>query len=208
MLTKFAALDNKIKDLKTTIHDLTAKNNVLMEINEDLQNENAILREKVDSVNVKFEILKQKSYEYDVELCGVPMEENEDLSIIGDNLLDNLHIPKAVKIKEIYRGKRIVNTSGLPPVIILRFNKRDEKSLVLDSKKGKKLDSTLVLPNAEKRPIYINERMSKHNKYLFKKARELIKNGSIKFAWFKNGKVLIRKTDKSKVIIYNDKYKQ
>lgn len=72
--------------------------------------------------------------------------------------------------------------------------------LILNGKKEKTLNTSILYPDAENRLIYINENMTKYYRMLLKKARDLKRNGTVNFAWFKIGKVLIRKTEKSKVI--------
>lgn len=58
--------------------------------------------------------------------------------------------------------------------------------------------------------IYINEVLTKRNQYLFKLARDQKREGKLKFTWFRNGRLLVRKTEKSKAkeitsaIVLND----
>lgn len=63
---------------------------------------------------------------------------------------------------------------------------------------------SVINSDSAKNNIYINENLTKRNKKLFKKARDLKRNGDVKYAWCKNGKIFIRKTDDSKVIVFND----
>lgn len=107
----------------------------------------------------------------------------------------------------MYRVKSgFSETSGLPPPIIIKFNKKVDKELVLKNKKGITLDTSLIYPDSEKRYIYINENMTKYYKQLFKKARDLKRKNTVKFAWFKNGKVFIKKTDDSQSIVFDGQY--
>lgn len=202
--SKFTDLDNEIRKLKSMVSEYQTENRSLMEANVEMQNENAILREKLDLTNKNYEKLKQKSLEYDIEISGIEQQEDENLNEISEKLFKALEIDSSkVCVREMYRINTGENESGLPPPIMMKLYKMSDKELILKGKKGKTLDTTLIYPKSEKHTIYIYEHLTNHYRYLFKKARDIKRSGAVKFAWYKDGNILIRKTEKSKVIVFN-----
>lgn len=61
--------------------------------------------------------------------------------------------------------------------------------------------------NRKQSYIYIGEQLIKARQFLFKKARDARRNKIIKYTWMRNGEILIRKTDTSRIIILKD-YRQ
>lgn len=52
--------------------------------------------------------------------------------------------------------------------------------------------------------IYINHDMTRWNIQLFKAAKEFKNNKNYKYLWFSNGKILMRKSDTSKIELIED----
>jgi hypothetical protein len=103
-------------------------------------------------------------------------------------------------VTDVYRLKEN-NKSGFPGSIIVTFNTNAEKYQFLRESKKKQLTSSFLPSNHRQRPVYINEHMTRQNKYLFYLARTMRRQGQIKYAWFDNGRVLVKKTDGSPSVI-------
>lgn len=138
---------------------------------------------------------------------------------ITSNIFRKLNVQiKDTEVINIYRKHKRHTNSGLPPTIIVTLINSKIKQKILDSKKHIKIKNGEIIdtelnnlanddPNKlldHNRLIYINDHLIRSNEFLFKKARDLKRDNKIKFAWVKNGKVFIRKTDTSRVINFNN----
>lgn len=93
--------------------------------------------------------------------------------------------------------------SQIPPSIQVKFHRKEKRDDIMVKKRSKRDLTTAVLNMSADNPrhvnIYINEVLTRRNRYLFKLARDLKRNGKIKFAKFRDGRLLVRKTEKAKV---------
>ena len=58
-----------------------------------------------------------------------------------------------------------------------------------------------MLQNQNGKRVYVNENMTPHYRQLFWRAKNYAKENNIKYVWFKNGKVLMRRSDEEKTVI-------
>lgn len=164
----------------------------LIDENHELKNENAILENRIRKLENYNDERLQCSMECDIEICGVPEAEHENLDEVIDTMMTSLKLKaNPGYIRDAYRKKIKENNSGMPAPIIIKFSRKSYRDAVLNEKKiKKKLDSSLIFPDSGHeniRPIYINECITNLRKIL-------------KFVWIKDGKILVRKSEKSKVI--------
>lgn len=202
---------SEIKKCLQLFHDRIC---TLEEENISLKNSNDILEEQIIFLKDQVNNLAQDKLNNDIEINGVPVSENENLNVITSKLFSKLeiNINKSDTIN-MYRQQSKHNNSGLPSPIIITFRHNNIKNKIIEAKKDKTINFNEICTTTssstdseinEKRLIYINERLTKNNNYLFKKARDLKRKNKVKFAWVKNGRVLIRKTESSRVIIFNN----
>lgn len=73
------------------------------------------------------------------------------------------------------------------PAIIVKLNSRIKKSKLVEASKEKRLTG-----------IYISNHLSQYTQKIYSEARELKRSGKVKYAWEKEGKIYVRRTDDSK----------
>lgn len=83
-----------------------------------------------------------------------------------------------------------------PRPIALRLARRATRDAVLQAARTRRdLNTTgLRLPEPT-RPIYINERLTKHNRLLFRKARTIARELQYKYVWTREGNVFVRQEE-------------
>lgn len=198
-------LQNEVDSVKNMLTGIQETIDCLIDENHELKNENAILENRIRKLeNYNDEIL-QRSMECDLEICGVPEAENENLDEVIQTMMTSLKLEaNPGYINDVYRKKIKNKNSGMPGPIIIKFNRKSYRDALLAEKKiKKKLDSSLIFPDAGQeniRPIYINECITNFRKLIHKNARELMKKDIFKFVWIKDGKILVRKSAESNII--------
>jgi hypothetical protein len=157
------------------------------------------LQSELNKVNRELSTLQQYTRKNCINIVGVPFEKNENITEtikkisasinfdFNSNMIDNCH--------------RLSNKTNqnFPPQIVVKFcrNIDKEKFLQCKTKKGKLLAGDLGWEN-NNNIVYINESMSPFNRVLFLKGKELQKQNLLKYVWFRNGNVFVRRNEHSK----------
>jgi hypothetical protein len=206
------AANKKLEDsLNTILEELRLVQRsvqLIQDENAALKAENETLKKNVDDVfndmdylMGKVERIDQKILSKDVEISGVPALKDEDLSDVLHLLFREVKFESSQStVTEVYRTKEN-NKNGLPGSIIVTFNSSADKDRFLQNTKKTQLTSSFLPSEHRQRPVYVNEHMTRLNKYLFYLARSMRRQGNIKYAWFANGSVLVKEADGSPSII-------
>lgn len=171
-------------EIKTTVDDITKEHNKAML--------------KINSLEEQIKELQRKQRLSTVEINNVPVQENEDLRKVVDQIHTSLQVSIKPDFKQLYRNK---NSKNKP--IIVEYQKESDKKLVFEAYKkynNKNKNSKLSLGIKDKRIIYISESLSPTMKKLHFEARDLVKNYGYKFCWVSNGKIFVRKTENGPAI--------
>lgn len=136
----------------------------------------------------------------DLEISGVTEHSGENITHITSILMTKVGAKvDARDIVDVRRaGPPRVGQDGKPVArpIVLRLTRRAVHQQILLGARTRRNITTADLEVAgAPRPIYINERLTKENRLLFMKARSLCKQHDWKYAWTRDGKVLIRQAD-------------
>lgn len=154
---------------------------------------------------------RQSYMKNEIELIGIPEALNVTLhhavNIVAQKLGVNL---KEDDIDYITRTgpRRTSPIAGRPdeiqgmsrPVVVrlLRRTKRDE--LVQASKSRRNLSTTDLQIPGTARKIYLNERLTKENRQLFREARIRSKKGGYAFCWCNNSAIYVREKEKKPAV--------
>jgi hypothetical protein len=98
------------------------------------------------------------------EIVGMPEAPDEDLGDILQKLFDDVGcLSTVVAVSNAYR--KGTTKHGLPGTIAATFHKASDKTRFIKATRTKKLSSTIICPE-NPRPVYINESLTKHSRYL------------------------------------------
>lgn len=169
-----------------------------------LERENVSLKARIND-------LEQYGRKNSVEIQGVPLPVPTSTGAQPrENAIEVVHrIGAAVgfqfqpyTIDACHRLGKVSNRSQ-PPGIIVKFTCRVEKESFMQKVKSRRDFSTRHVNGFENfdQRIFVNDNLTEFNKMLFKKAREFKKANNFLFVWYKNGKILLRKTEKGKVFV-------
>lgn len=150
--------------------------------------------------------MKQQNINNNILICGIPAQKNENLENIFKSITTSIEAPiQKEEITDIYRKKiSSTNSSGMPAPIVIKFNKIQSKKCFMTAKRGKRINTEIINTNMDKRPIYVNDHLTRHKQYLFKCTRDLKRSKKIESTWTTNGDIYVKKTSDSNIIrIYN-----
>lgn len=192
---------DKFQFVQQDIESIRKENAALKAENTVLRKDIAVVLEDMDYLMCKVDRIDQKILSKNVEISGVPALKDEDLSDVLQELFREINFDSAqTTVTDAFRLKEN-NKSGLPGAIIVTFNSNREKNQFLFEAKRKQLTSSFLSTTHRQRPVYVNEHLTRLNKYLFYLARTMRRQGSIKYAWTDNGRVLVKEAEGKPTII-------
>lgn len=141
--------------------------------------------------------LKQYSRSMNVEIRGLPMVKDEDLrKAVGDIALN---LGASVSEGDIDVVHRVRSKDKGKPNVIVKFCTKTARNRLIAAARKKRINSGDLGFEGEE-PVYINEHLCVETKRLLTKARQLKKDKGWKFIWVEQGKILMRKVEKSSVL--------
>lgn len=195
---------SEVRGIQETLEKLQTTTETLMDEQQQLRDENYELRRQLEWCEIEIDRQKQDKMKKSFEISNVPETDGENLFDITSSICREIGVNlESNDVREVFRTPNSLSSkSRFPPSIQVTLSNKVKRDEIMKNKRGKKELTTamLNLPTGNRDVnIYINEVLTKRNRYLFKQARDLKHNGKIKFAWFKDGRLLVRKTEKGKV---------
>lgn len=193
----------EIRGIQNTLEELRTTTETLMDEQQQLRSDNFELRRQLELNEIEIDQLRQEKLRKTLEISNVPVAEDEDLFDKVTQICHGIGVVLDIsEVKEIFRAPTYQSQkSQIPPPIQLKLSSKKKRDELLAKKREKKELTTAILDKGTDKPvnIYISEVLTKRNRYLFKLARDLRRSDRIKFAWFRDGRLLVRKTEKAKV---------
>lgn len=135
----------------------------------------------------------------DIEIAGCPEVTNENcinlITMVAKKVgvvIDEKDIVSAERVGPIH-APMSSEAQSRPRPLAVRLARRAIRDTLLQAARAKRSlnSSGLKLPEPI-RSIYINERLSKCNRFIFKKARSLARELKYKYVWTREGKIYVR----------------
>ncbi|KAJ8704374.1 hypothetical protein PYW08_013098 [Mythimna loreyi] len=141
--------------------------------------------------------LETNALRNEIEICGMPEERNENLTHLLLTISQKINVNlQESDIDSILRAGPKHNSkeklSQHRPIIVklTRKTKRDE---ILSAAKSRKNVTSEDMVLGTKSKIYINERVTKEKRLLFREARARAQRNGFRFCWLRNGLIYIKK---------------
>ncbi|XP_073961969.1 uncharacterized protein [Choristoneura fumiferana] len=164
----------------------------------------ATLKSSVAHLQQQVNAQEQHSMRNELEIVGVPECDTENLThillttsqIIGVQLLET-DVDDIARVGPMRpRGSKLNSNDDHKPrpirVKLLRRQKRDE--LLKAAKARRNLTSETIVGGAP-RKLYVNERLTRENRLLFREARLRATANSFRYCWTRNGVIYVREND-------------
>lgn len=203
IIAKVNDLMEEVQDVRQLIREQDDKIKEIVENQMRLESDNAKIKSEIKAVKISHELHKQEQLDGKIILSGLPLKEDIDPERIVKNLCNKLAIqynPMDVKNARLdlinVRNKSVAQQMlyiAAPGSSITNEITRKYK----EAKKQKKyITAADLVEGADKKPIYVNNELTGYFQLIYKKARDLRRNGMIKFVWEEEGRILIRKGER------------
>lgn len=212
-------LGEQIKDLDGVVRAVSDRVLHLEQENERLRSElgavtrageesdSGGLRDVIDQLRSDLNDREQASLLNDVEITGVPEFEAESCGTIVTSLAFkigvSLELRDVVSVSRVGppRTKPLVGeTLPRPRPIVVTLSRRSLRDDIIRCARVRRegiTTSDLGLPQHDPKRVYFNERLTKTNRKLFGMAREAGRAHRWKYVWTREGRVNVRRDDKS-----------
>lgn len=183
-----------------------------LEIVEEKVIELALMKDTVMQLREQLNTQAQSNISNEVEIMGINETSNENLH----HIIMSTAIKIGVKMEDTdidwasRAGPRKIDasssTQNFPRPIIVKLLRRGIRDELLKASKLRRNLSTEDIVNAgQKRKIFINERLTKENRMLFRDARISSREKGFKYCWVKNGLIHIRYDDGKPAVTIRNK---
>lgn len=216
LTARLSALESDISAVREKVDTLEAENSSLkaeLAQMRDAGGETGDTRAMSDTIAaLKCELNErdQQALLNDVEISGVPETKGESIVHIVISIGAKLGV--AIEDRDIVFASRVGplraqdesfggSRASRPRPIVVRLVRRALRDQFIKGSRVRRGTTTdgLGLPPHEARKLYINERLTRTNRIIFGRARDLGGKRNWTYVWTKEGRILARKTDKSKV---------
>ena len=136
-----------------------------------------------------------------LEIHGVPVSEDEKTDEIVLKVAKLIVPVLVLNVNDISISHRLPAAMGRIPVIIAKFVRRSVRDRLLNKRELR--DKTAQdLGFHENTRLFVNESLTRKSRELFNKVKTFCRDYRYKFAWTKNGKVLLRKDAASQAYFF------
>ena len=196
MNDKFEEYKKTNEEVLTKLKELTKQNNEIIEKNKFLEDE--IKNEREERINLEerlYAVLNPIEVEKrakNLELVGEPETENENCYEKVKEILATI-TPKTLGIVSCYRTGYKFNKEGerVTRRIFIQFQSKDQRDIAFASRDN--------LKKITEKTLYLNEDLPPNLRTLRGKANAFKKKNGFTDLWIRNGIVLLRKNQESKV---------
>lgn len=194
-----------IVEIEGKVDQQEAKFKIMENKNQALINQNKSLELRIAVLEQRLQESDQRLLANDLEIWGIPKEPEEDVADVVKTVATKLNV-NATDAKTI---KRLPGRKEKPGQIYIEMKSPEAREQWISAAKRDKLtvrdlkdiQSSSASPRdnpASANPVYIREALTIHTKTLLYNTRQQL-GGTFRFIWCKDGKILCRKTDKSKI---------
>nr|CAI5834633.1 unnamed protein product [Callosobruchus analis] len=191
MITKFGEIERSVQFMSDSFEEQKTKFEAIMEETKTLRVENNKLKERIRSLETRFDDLEVEKRANNILIDGVPKQAEQNIASTVNKILGAIKLQATVT--ECFRlGK---NENG--PILVKFDNKESKKEVLRKIKDLKGITVKKCKLEGADRKIYFNEDLPVNKRALFKKVRDVKKQNNYKAAYCKNGVIYLKKMTKT-----------
>ncbi|KAL0893373.1 hypothetical protein ABMA27_014960 [Loxostege sticticalis] len=188
------AQNNRIQQLETRVQELENQKNQHPDVSS--------LRNTISDLQAEIHDRDQELLLNDIEITGFPEEANENSTHIVIALAKKIGFD--LDEKDVVCAERAGpprppaqdGSAARPRPLAVRLTRRATRDALLRAARVRRRVTTEGLPvSGPVQPFYVNERLTRHHRQIFQKARELSRVYKFKYVWTREGKIFVRKED-------------
>lgn len=186
--------------------DLTKRiNNIESEVNK-CKNNDRLMCNEIKKLKASVNALKQGQLANFLNIRGIPEVEETTQDLYDAVMSLFREVSKDITSTHVLKVQRIGKPfEGRVRPVVVELSRKSVKDVLLTSTKENLLDCGLINVKSldwgtKDQKIYLGHHLTIENTAIFFEARKLRQKGLVKYAWIKDGHILIKKSDDSKAI--------
>ncbi|KAJ2938955.1 hypothetical protein O0L34_g17767 [Tuta absoluta] len=221
IMKRFDAISNQLKPLSTLVADVHGIKGDIKEIKESAaatssridvvetrimqveksQEDVNDLKTRISELEEDLQAKEQWLRANNVEIKGIPQNQNENLFDILNRLGEKIAYPVSKSLVNFITRVPTRDSSNqkAKPIIISFVNRYTKENFVAAGRQFKDLRAADIGMSGSER-IYINDHLTGRNKELLSKTKKLAKSKNFDFIWVSHGKILVRRNVNSHII--------
>lgn len=190
-------INKQFEEFKSEIGDLKNEIAIVRTENRAIKNDFSRLTTELKETRKELTELQQYSRRNNVEIKGVPVQEKENLVAVIKSISTYLKVD--INESDLEVVHRVPTREKSQSNIIAKFISRIPRDKFMNATKKQRLTTTIIGFEGST-PLYINDHLCPANKVLLGKALKAKRENNWKFTWVSGGKILMRKTENSRVL--------
>lgn len=182
----------------TKLDEVLEEMRTIKDRQKNLEKENETLRYQLKTVSQVVEDLEQYTRNRNIQIDGITPDDDENLREMMITIGKKIEVD--IEDKAIDAIHRIPSQNEKNSPIIVQFTTRQIREKIMTNIKNTKITTKDLGRKGEERTVFVNEHLTKNKKQLMFEARKLKKTNEYMFLWSKNGKIFIRKGERTPVI--------
>lgn len=207
--TKLSSIQQNTKDIEKCMDFLTERFEEISRKVESLDQAVLEKQSQIEYLEDKLEDLQRNARSSTLEIRNVPSTTNETKEVLSNYIIEmsgKVGVNVAVKdIKDVFRipGKADSNKPIIAELTTTLLKNRVLKAVKTFNiaNRTSKLNAFHLGLRGHSSPVFVVEHLTSRANRLHYLARELLRAGQFKYCWTSNGKVFVRKTDGSPIIL-------
>lgn len=157
-----------------------------------------VLKAEVDKLKSVSNTVQMKKIENNLSITGITAKEETQEQALKKTLTLFSFLDTPLTSNDISNFRQVPTKSGTKVIVTV---KPEHKKQILQSRgrKGKLTLKNTKFSDSNDR-IFVDEELTKETYALFKNAKEQLRGVGYKYVWHRDGKILSRKNDDSKVV--------
>lgn len=189
--------DDLMNKFKLSFDSLGTEITSLKEDYVQLKNENFEINKEIYQLKSQLDDFEQYSKNSNLVISGIPENVDENLFDILNVMANKLQIHNSGIID--YHRISTRKASSIKPIIV-KFISKKQRNAFFAATKVKRLRANDLKENFDQMKIFVNEHLTNLNKSLFYEVRQFKAKNNYKFAWTKDGKIYLRKSESDPII--------
>ncbi|KAG7304860.1 hypothetical protein JYU34_010252 [Plutella xylostella] len=208
---KQQTMSNVITDLQASIEFNAAEHTDLKNKIGPIKSMESVLetmQHKISGLESELNISQQRERALNVEILGLTETSSENLQNLLIKIGNHIGVQLSPSdIEYISRVQPRTKVPGRPKTVVAKLKSASIKDLLIsNARKNRGFTTDDIGMPGKASVIFINEQLTPHNKELHKKIRDAAKNKLYRYVWIRNGKIFVRRDDKSpKILILEEK---
>ncbi|KAJ2946202.1 hypothetical protein O0L34_g5137 [Tuta absoluta] len=197
ILSEIRNLQKEVSGLKIEVSQVSATLTDYLTKTDAATQEITLLKSSLFQLELKIAHQEQQSMIKEVEIIGLPEHSHENLVHIAMTTAQKVGVELTENdIDQVARigPKRGSDSNKSRPVILTLVRRLKRDQLIKSAKSRRNLTSEGIV-EGKNSDIYLNERLTKNNRNLFREARLRAKQHNFRYCWSHNGSIYVRRAE-------------